>query len=96
MFYIYILYSETFDKYYVGYTDNPQKRLIEHNEISINSYTSRYRPWCLVGQFEVGENRGLAMKVERHIKQQKSKSYIKDMLKRDSISQIIERFSSVG
>ncbi|MCB8994752.1 MAG: GIY-YIG nuclease family protein [Bacteroidales bacterium] len=31
MFYIYILYSAKYDKYYVGHTDNVPRRLEEHN-----------------------------------------------------------------
>ena len=31
VFYIYILYSESAGIYYVGYTDNPDRRLFEHN-----------------------------------------------------------------
>jgi len=40
MFYIYILYSQNSDLYYVGYTDDVNRRLLEHNLISDKSYTS--------------------------------------------------------
>jgi len=32
MYYIYILYSPSSDKYYVGYTNDYNRRLLEHNE----------------------------------------------------------------
>ena len=47
MFYIYVLYSEKSDRYYVGHTNDVNRRLVEHNEISENSYTSKMRPWVL-------------------------------------------------
>ena len=39
MFYIYILYSESFDKYYVGYTSDITRRLEEHNTIKFMTFT---------------------------------------------------------
>lgn len=47
MFYIYILYSVDFDKYYIGYTSDYLKRLECHNTSELNKYTSKYRPWVL-------------------------------------------------
>ena len=52
MWYIYILYSEGFDKYYVGYTKDYRRRLSEHNESMRNTYTSKYRPWEIKAVFE--------------------------------------------
>jgi len=30
MFFVYILYSESLKKYYIGHSEDPDKRLIEH------------------------------------------------------------------
>ena len=60
MFHVYILYSESFDKYYVGHTKDLQARLLTHNEISENSYTSKYRPWTLKWSLEL-DTRSTAM-----------------------------------
>ncbi len=92
MFYIYILYSEKFEMYYVGQSDDVDRRLLEHNELSDHSYTSKYRPWELAASFEVGESRSLARKIESHIKKQKSKVYIQEIIERCSISGLIKRF----
>jgi putative endonuclease len=43
MFYLYILYSESADKYYVGHTDEPNRRLEQHNTAIKNSYTAKFR-----------------------------------------------------
>ena len=80
MFYVYILYSKIFDKYYVGHTNNPEQRLISHNTSEKNTYTSKYRPWIMVKLIEVPAGRGEAMKVEKFIKKQKSISFIKKII----------------
>ncbi|GET20342.1 GIY-YIG nuclease family protein [Prolixibacter denitrificans] len=96
MFYIYILYSPSSDIYYVGSTDNVERRLEEHNYLSENSFTSKHRPWRLKVAFEVGHSRTAALKIEKHIKRQKNRKYIEDIIERNSIDRLIARFSSVG
>jgi len=76
MFYIYFLYSKSADKYYVGYTNDPERRLIEHNTKEFNAYTRKHRPWELAHSFPVSDNRGDAMKIELFIKKQKSRKLI--------------------
>ena len=44
--FVYILQSEENDRYYVGRSQNPQRRLKHHNTTS-TGFTSRYRPWKL-------------------------------------------------
>lgn len=71
--FVYILYSEQFDKYYIGQTDSLELRLERHNAFeTTNSYTSKYRPWILKNSFEV-KTRGEAIKIERKLKALKSK-----------------------
>ncbi len=81
MFYIYILYSKTADKYYVGHSDDPDRRLIEHNTKPFNTYTSKHRPWELVAKFKAGETRSEAVQCERYIKKQKSRMLIEEIVK---------------
>jgi putative endonuclease len=45
-FYVYILYSEAFDKFYVGQTDNIETRVFRHNA-GMEKFTLAYRPWIL-------------------------------------------------
>jgi putative endonuclease len=94
MFYVYILFSAKFDKYYVGHTDNLSRRLFQHNNLVKNTFTAKYRPWSLVASFETGPERGLAIKIENHIKKQKSKQFIMEIIQRNSIHDIIQRFDS--
>ena len=64
MHYIYILYSEISDLYYVGYTNNPKRRLEENNTYSYNTFTSKHRPWKLKTFFECGSNERDAIRIE--------------------------------
>ncbi len=47
MFYVYIIYSKTFDVYYKGFSENVDQRLIYHNE-NKSRYTANKGPWKLV------------------------------------------------
>ena len=96
MFYIYILYSEKSDRYYVGHTNDVNRRLVEHNEISENSYTSKMRPWVLKCAFPTGNDRGFAIRIEHHIKKQKSRKYLETLLDHGSIEKIIRRVKDDG
>ncbi len=81
MFYIYILYSNLADKYYIGQTSDVQKRLYEHNHpIETTKFTAKFIPWVLLTDFPVSENRADALKIERFIKNQKSKKFILKLL----------------
>jgi putative endonuclease len=76
MYYLYILYSETSDVYYTGSTEDPWKRIVEHNTDISNTYTSKHRPWVFKALFEAGNTRSGATKIERFLKEQKSRKLI--------------------
>lgn len=44
MFYVYIIYSLDFDKFYIGQTQNFQERILRHNS-GYEKATSPYIPW---------------------------------------------------
>ena len=44
MFFVYALWSEKFDKIYVGMTSQPDKRLKQHNA-GKSTYTNKFKPW---------------------------------------------------
>ncbi|MBA4321187.1 MAG: excinuclease ABC subunit C [Odoribacter sp.] len=78
MFTLYILYSESIDNYYVGYTRNIERRLSEHNRKK-GKYTDKGIPWVLVYS-EVFEEKKRAMDRERLIKSKKSRKFIVDLV----------------
>jgi putative endonuclease len=80
MYYIYIIYSISADKYYLGFSDNPHRRLLEHNSKPFNTFTSKHRPWELRAIFECSPDRATAMKTEKFIKKQKSRILLDQMI----------------
>jgi putative endonuclease len=83
MYYIYILYAASADKFYVGYSDDPQRRLMEHNSKPFNTFTSKYRPWILRAIFACSENKADALRIEKFIKQQKNRKLIEQLIRED-------------
>ncbi|GAB2498892.1 hypothetical protein GCM10027164_33650 [Algoriphagus taiwanensis] len=79
-FFIYILYSPSSDKYYVGHSEDPIKRLSEHNFGTLHKSTTPGRPWELKAIFKIEGNRGDALKMELFIKKQKSRKLIEKLI----------------
>ncbi len=93
-YYLYILYSESSDKYYTGVSQNAFERLDQHNNSDHNTYTSKHRPWRLAALFCVGNTLQEAMKIEKFIKRQKSRSILKKLIEpsfmpADSLAQLV-------
>ena len=77
----YILYSRLLDKYYIGETEDIEKRLILHNTGFFKpSFTSKTSDWVLYLKIECN-NRKIARYIERHIKSMKSRKYIENLKK---------------
>ena len=76
---VYILYSGLTDRYYVGQTNDIQRRLNEHNDPARNSFTKRYQPWKLLFKEEF-LNRTEAVRVERYLKSLKNKDRLKQYI----------------
>ena len=94
-YYVYILYSPGLDRYYVGQTEDPEKRLEEHNTgFYSGSFTSRATDWEYYLKI-VCPTRHSAIKVERHIKAMRNRRYI-EMLKRkpEKIELLVFQFNS--
>jgi putative endonuclease len=85
MFYIYIIYSNTAEKFYVGHSENPWDRLVQHNENEGDKYTGKYQNWELKAVFQVSENRGDALIIEKFIKRQKSKKLLLKLIEPEFI-----------
>ena len=74
MYYVYILHSKQFDRYYVGQCEDLEARVDRHNGKAVPS-TKPYVPWELV-YFESFGIRSEAVQREREIKGKKSRRYI--------------------
>ena len=80
MYYIYFLYSPAADKYYVGLSADPWKRLSQHLNNNTDKFTGKFKDWILIAVFEVSSVKGEAFKIEKFIKKQKSRKLIEKIL----------------
>jgi putative endonuclease len=78
MFYIYILQSELDWSFYIGFTENIESRVYEHN-FGRTGYSKSKRPWKLIYSEEFG-TRTEAIKRERYLKKLKSRRYIEKLV----------------
>ena len=76
MFFVYILYSSSLEKYYVGSTDDVDKRLDQHN-LGKGNFTSKGIPWILITTFSCN-SRSEAVVLEMKIKKRGIKRYLQD------------------
>ena len=79
MFYVYILYSEKLDRFYVGYSENPEQRLAERHNMGRVKATKNGIPYILKGK-KLFPSELEAIREERRIKSMKSRKYILELL----------------
>ncbi|MDJ0645238.1 MAG: GIY-YIG nuclease family protein [Flavobacteriaceae bacterium] len=78
MFYVYILSSKKDESFYIGQTNDLQRRLAFHDE-GLSKYTSKKLPWVLV-YYEEYKSRTEALKRERFLKQQRNRNFYKSLI----------------
>lgn len=65
-YFIYVLYNDDFDRYYIGMSHNVESRLMDHNK-GLSKSTKPYVPWTLVHK-EQFETRMEARTREKYLK----------------------------
>ena len=75
---VYILYSRSLNRYYIGHSSNLEDRLERHNR-GRSKYTKGGEPWKLTWVFDC-KTRSDAMKLERKIKKRGAKRFLEDQL----------------
>jgi len=78
-YYVYVLKSLKDNKFYIGYTANLKKRLIEHRQGMVASTKSR-TPFQLIF-YEAYKNKYDAIRREKYLKTSKGKNTLRQMLK---------------
>ena len=94
MCYVYILYSQSLDRYYTGCTEySPEERLLQHNDKHYdNSYTFFGIPWEIYYVIRC-DTIAQARAIEQHIKRMKSKKYIENLKKYPEMSdKLIQKY----
>jgi putative endonuclease len=82
MFYFYILYSKSLNKYYIGHTENLDERLRKHLS-NHKGFTGRAADWVIVYS-ETFSTKELAYARERKVKSWKSRIKIEDLINQRS------------
>ena len=95
MYFIYFLYSNKSDIYYVGHSDDYLKRFEQHNNTDRDTFTRKHRPWTLKAVFECGNDKGVAVKIERFIKKQKSRKLIERIITGEDLHGILAQLVRV-
>ncbi|MCB9246574.1 MAG: GIY-YIG nuclease family protein [Flavobacteriales bacterium] len=91
MAHVYILYSESVDRYYIGSCFDLNERLEQHNTHHfIRSYTKRASDWKLflsIDDLSLHEPRA----IEYYIKRMKSRKYIEQLRNKDGMIRNLKR-----
>ena len=77
-YYVYIIYSKSLNKFYIGSTQDLEDRLKQHNA-GRSRYTKPGIPWVIVYK-ETYQSRTSAYNREKEIKARKSREYIQDLI----------------
>lgn len=78
-FVVYILFSEGYNKTYVGFTSNLIERFKSHNYLSEKGYTIKFRPWKVI-YVEFFTTKSEALKREKLFKTGKGRELIKEII----------------
>ncbi len=70
---VYILYSASVDRFYIGYSSDIDRRLEQHNS-NQSEYTKNKGPWQLVYR-EAYSDKSIAIKRERFLKAQRNREF---------------------
>ena len=82
VYFVYILYSYKYDKFYIGQTNSLRHRLAKHNSGFVKS-TKLFIPYVIVWSVEKG-TRNEAMALEKKLKNLKSKPRLKKFIEKYS------------
>jgi putative endonuclease len=77
-FFVYILYSLTKDKFYIGFTSNLEERIIRHNQKS-KGFTGQINDWEMMYS-ESFATKSEALAREKQIKSWKNRSKIQQLI----------------
>ncbi|MDY0780219.1 GIY-YIG nuclease family protein [Tenacibaculum sp. IB213877] len=85
MHYLYIIHSQSIDKYYIGESINPENRLQQHiTHYFKYNYTKAANDWTLVLTYPC-QSKENALYLEKFIKRMKSKKLIEKIIVNTSI-----------
>jgi putative endonuclease len=75
MFYVYALHSLDYNKIYIGFSPDPEKRLLSHNDERSTGWTSKFRPWKLI-YTEKCESKTAVLIREKQLKTSRGRNFV--------------------
>ena len=79
VFITYVLYSEKYNKIYVGHTSDIDERFKSHNESATKGWTVHFRPWKII-HCEQFDSRQKARQREKQLKTSAGRRWIRKEL----------------
>lgn len=79
MYFVYVLYSSKYQKIYIGYSSDPEKRLLSHNDERNTGWSKRYQPWGII-HLEEFNTKSDALKREKQLKSSRGRAFIRSIL----------------
>jgi putative endonuclease len=73
---VYVLFSKTYNRLYVGETADLISRFQSHNALATNGFTIKYRPWLVV-YVEFFDSRPQALSREKALKSGQGRAWIR-------------------
>ena len=78
---VYILYSSSHQKTYVGFTSDLIARFHSHSKYSNKGWTVHFRPWIVI-HVEFFDSKKAAMYREKELKTGKGREFIKTLIQK--------------
>ncbi|MBI1289174.1 MAG: GIY-YIG nuclease family protein [Flavobacteriales bacterium] len=78
-FVVYVLYSESGDRLYIGYSSVSIERFYWHNERSSKGFTLKYRPWKMI-HIEFFDSKSGAMEREKQLKGGQGRNWLRTVV----------------
>jgi putative endonuclease len=79
MYTVYCLYSQKYDKIYIGFTNNLIQRFYSHNKLCNKGWTIKFRPWVVL-YTEVYHSKTEAMKREKKLKTYRGRLFLREIM----------------
>ena len=85
MYTVYVLYSKSFDKIYIGFTSDIDQRLVSHNHPDNKGWTRKFAPWTIVYSEQYGLKSD-AMTREKQLKSHQGREFVRMKLQEHQTS----------
>jgi putative endonuclease len=77
--FVYVLFSKNFNKIYIGYTHDLEKRFESHNRLATKGWTIKFRPWILIYSEKFADKKEALIR-EKQLKTAKGRAFIWEMI----------------